>query len=133
MKITRFSFLSAFALLALTALPQAAQAQNLFVANLGNSTISQVTPGGVVSTFACGLTANRALAFNSSGNLFVSNLGNNTISQVTPGGVVSTFASGFDTPYALAFAPTIAAAPEPGTLALLALGGGLVIVKRRRK
>lgn len=26
-----------------------------------------------------------------------------------------------------------AAAPEPGTLALLALGGGLVIVKRRRK
>jgi DNA-binding beta-propeller fold protein YncE len=81
---------------------------NLYVTN-GNNTISEVTPGGIVSTFVDsnqGLNYPFALAFDASGNLYVANAGNNTISEVTPGGVVSTFVDstqGLNDPLALAF------------------------------
>jgi len=85
-------------------LPAGAEARaNLFVTNLDAGTISEVTPGGVVSTFASGSTARPALAFDDAGNLFVANLGAGTISEVTPAGVVSTFVSGFNSPTGLAF------------------------------
>jgi Immunoglobulin I-set domain/Immunoglobulin domain len=76
---------------------------NLYVANTGNGTVSKVTPGGQVSTYASGFNMPNALTFDDSDDLFVSNYGNNTISEVTPGGNVSTFVSGITQPSALAF------------------------------
>jgi hypothetical protein len=67
--------------------------------------VSEVTPEGVVSTFASGFNDPNGLAFDAAGNLYVSNDGtgnNSTVSEVTPAGVVSTFASGFNGPYGLA-------------------------------
>ena len=78
-------------------------AGNLYVANFGNNTVSQVTPAGVVSTYASGLTDPLGLAFDAAGNLFVADSFGNTVSQVTPAGVVNTFATGFNDPRGLAF------------------------------
>jgi sugar lactone lactonase YvrE len=70
-------------------------AGNLYVANAGNNTIEEFTPGGVGSVFASGaaLSTPVGLAFDSAGNLYVANAGNNTIEKFTPGGVGSVFAS----------------------------------------
>jgi sugar lactone lactonase YvrE len=68
----------------------------------GGSTIVQITPSGLLSTFASGLNTPAALAFDGSGNLYVADDGG-TISKITPAGVVSTFAGGFDEADALAF------------------------------
>ncbi len=76
------------------------------------STVSEVTPAGVVSTFASGFDDPDGLAFDAAGNLYVANYGNNTVSEVTPAGVVSTFASGFNEPDGLAFdAPATSTSP----------------------
>ncbi len=48
-------------------------AGNLYVANDSNSTVSEVTPAGVVSTFASGFDDPDGLAFDSAGNLYVAN------------------------------------------------------------
>src|SRR2546430_1764071 len=42
---------------------------NLYVANLSNNTVSKITPGGVVSTFATVGAAPYGLAFDLAGNL----------------------------------------------------------------
>jgi hypothetical protein len=76
---------------------------NLYVANTGNGTVSEVTPGGKASTYASGFNMPNALVFDNSGDLFVSNYGNNSISEVSPEGNISTFASGITQPSALAF------------------------------
>jgi hypothetical protein len=47
---------------------------DLFIANSGNGAISEVTPGGKVSTFASGLSNPQDLIFDSNGNLFVANM-----------------------------------------------------------
>jgi hypothetical protein len=57
-------------------------AGDLYVANYGNGTVSEVTPAGAVSTFASGFNQPEGLAFDA-GKLFVANTGNNTISEVT--------------------------------------------------
>ena len=82
-------------------------AGNLFVANASDGTVSKVTPGGTVSTFASGFTDPMALACDAAGNLYVANNIFNgrdknlsTISEVTPAGVVSTFATGSPNPKA---------------------------------
>ena len=51
-------------------------AGNLYVANSGNDTVSEVTPAGVVSTFASGFNFPDGLAFDAAGNLYVANSGN---------------------------------------------------------
>jgi hypothetical protein len=79
----------------------------LFVANQLNGTISEVTSGGNVSTFATGLGSGSvltALAFNATGTLFAG-VGNK-IDEVTPGGVVSTFVTGLSSVFGLAFNST---------------------------
>jgi hypothetical protein len=54
----------------------------LYCANLGNSTISKITPGGTVSLFASGLNSPYGLAFDSSWNLYCSNFYGNTINKI---------------------------------------------------
>jgi sugar lactone lactonase YvrE len=78
-------------------------AGNLYVANVGTNTVSEVTPAGNVSTFASGFNVPEGLAFDSAGNLYVANINGDTVSKVTPAGLVSTFATGFSEPDALAF------------------------------
>jgi len=91
----------------ITAFTGKAVAQNLFVANSGNNTISEITSSGIVSIFASGegLDDPQGLAFDATGNLFVANSGNSTISEISTNGTISTFASGggLDNPQGLAF------------------------------
>lgn len=77
-------------------------AGNLFVANRIAGTISEITPGGSVSTFATGLGSLTGLAFGGT-DLYVASANTNTILKVTPGGTVSTFATGVAFPFGLAF------------------------------
>jgi DNA-binding beta-propeller fold protein YncE len=80
---------------------------NLYVANSGNSTITEITPGGLSKIYAAGLNNPNGLAFDASGNLYVA--ANDSIMVVTPEGAISTFAShdgGYDNlnnPIGLAF------------------------------
>src|SRR5215472_4704682 len=73
-----------------------APAQNLFVSD-GN--IYELTPNGVRSTFASGLSG--AMAFDHAGNLFVAD--RSAVHKITPAGLRTTFASGLDRPTGLAF------------------------------
>ena len=199
MKITRFSFLSALALIAITALPQVSQAQVSFAnwtsattGTLGgvNFTMTGLTSPFIGSTYdlsgseysaAPGSTMQESLDYQGGSSWTVtfaspvndlnvysvfwrpngytldksfaiaSGMSNTTtlVNTITtndsftngiiriPGSISSltVSASGPDSSFqALNFSlGSAAAAPEPGTLALLALGGTLVIVKRRRK
>ena len=99
---------------------------NLYVANAGNNTIEEFTPGGVASVFAStGLDDPVGLAFDSSGNLYAVNSGNNTIEMFTPDGVGSVFAdTGLDDPQWIAIEP--ASVPEPSSLFLLGIAGIII-------
>ena len=77
---------------------------NLYVANSGTSTISKITPAGVVSTYAT-LAANSqpsAIVFSGS-NLYVSEFNAGNIVQISSTGTQTTFASGLSNPVGLAF------------------------------
>jgi DNA-binding beta-propeller fold protein YncE len=77
-----------------------AQAQNLYVSVYGNGSIIKITPGGVESTFASGLSGPAGLAFNSAGDLFASTY--NGLCEFSPGGAQIAFPSGAITPWGLA-------------------------------
>jgi len=76
---------------------------NLFMSDEAAGTISEVTPGGAVSTFASGFSAPFGLAFDTAGNLFVANFGGGTIREVTPGGGRLHLRFGVRRPVGLAF------------------------------
>src|ERR1035438_7657618 len=75
-----------------------AQAQNLFVANGGGNNIIEITPGGVQSIFASGLSFPSGLVFDSAGDLFEADNKSGNIYEYTPGGARSIFASGLSYP-----------------------------------
>jgi len=102
---------------------------NLYVANHDADWIEEFTPDGTPSRFAVSadLDVCIGLAFDSTGNLYATNSGG--VVKITPNGVVSPFwfLPGDDTTSYIAIA-----APEPSTLALLALGAiGSFSVRRR--
>jgi sugar lactone lactonase YvrE len=82
-------------------------AGNLYFADTGNNRIRQVTPAGIISTFAgngnsaysgdgglainAGLSA-RDVAFDSLGNLYVADNANGRIRRIAPNGTITTFA-----------------------------------------
>jgi len=78
-----------------------ARAQDLFQSDV-SGTIHEFAPGGTHSTFASGLYAPHALAFDRAGNLFVGGYGG-SIYQYAPDGAQSTFASGLGDVGGLAF------------------------------
>ena len=84
---------------------------SIFVADSGNHAIRQITPSGVVTTFAGADSANNPGFVNGTGtaarfnnptsiayniNFYVGDYGNNCIRKITPAGVVTTFATGFN-------------------------------------
>jgi sugar lactone lactonase YvrE len=79
----------------------------IYVADTNNNTIRKITPGGVVTTFACsagqagsndGLGSSARFNFPTSvavdlaGNVYVADFSNQTIRKISPGGAVSTLA-----------------------------------------
>lgn len=86
---------------------EADQSGNVFVTDLGNSTIRKITPSGVVTTVAgtvgvCGTADGtgtaaqfcqpQGIAIDTSGNLFVTDTGNHTVRKIDTAGVVTTVA-----------------------------------------
>ena len=81
-------------------------AGNLFEADYRSGNIYEFTPGGVLSTFATGLSFPLAMTFNSAGDLFVGagyGAGNGYIEEIMPNRTTSVFASGLYFPNGLAF------------------------------
>jgi sugar lactone lactonase YvrE len=82
---------------------------NLYVANVGNNTVSEFAPGRTTpSAILTGLDEPVSLAFDAQGNLYVANNGANsvgtTVSVFAPGSTTPTRTlTGLDNPYALAF------------------------------
>src|SRR5262249_58368829 len=78
---------------------------NLFVADQLSGNVNKVTPSGMRSMFASGLSSPFDLAFDSAGNLFVTDWGTGGgghIHRFTPDGTQSTFAQ-LGAPEGLAF------------------------------
>ena len=82
-------------------------AGNLYIADLGNSRIRKVTPGGTISTYAgnggygfwgdggpatAAQLRPRGMALDPAGNLYIADFGNSRVRKVTPGGTISTYA-----------------------------------------
>jgi sugar lactone lactonase YvrE len=79
---------------------------NIYVSDTYNSLIREITPGGVVSTFAgsqplgyndgpvatAQFYAPHGSAFDVQGNMYIADEGNNVIRKITPAGIVSTYA-----------------------------------------
>jgi hypothetical protein len=97
----RRSFSVALIAATFTLIAASAPAQNLYVSSIESAPgggsyigiITEITEGGMQSTFASGLTFPQGLAFNGAGNLFeADNIGH--IYEFTSAGVRSLFASG---------------------------------------
>jgi streptogramin lyase len=109
---------------------------NLYVSN-GDGSISKVTPAAAVSTYVAAGSVNGGygLTFDTSLNLYGGDWTSGKVKKITPGGVVSNYNTSGVTmtnPAGVAFAPAVAA-PEPGTMALLSLGGMSLLTRRRKK
>ena len=79
-----------------------AKAGDVYVADAGDNTVSEVTPAGQVTPFASGFDDPVGLAFDSAGNLYVADSGDGAVREITPAGTVSALAVGINDPTALA-------------------------------
>ena len=91
MKIKVIQLACGLALLALTA---SVSAQNLYVGNNGNDSIFEITPTGTITTFASGMGAITALAFDSGGNLFAASAASMSICRARGRGLAARLARG---------------------------------------
>jgi hypothetical protein len=117
---------------------------DLYVVNNGAPNVEQITlflQGSTsVSNPTGNLTGPIGDIFDANGNLYVADFGSN---QVTEYGLVAgsngvyslenTLSSNLNGPSFVAFAPGPAAVPEPGTYALLLLGGAALYFYQRRR
>lgn len=88
---------------------------------------------GLNTSFITGLSGGRDVAVDAAGNrLFWSNGDSVGRSTLAGGSVNQNFLTGLGGSFGLTLV-SAAAAPEPGTLALLTIGGTLVLARRRRK
>ena len=105
------------------------KAENLYIADYGNSRIRKITPDGTVSTLAgsgiegsadgpgarATFTVPEGIAVDANGNIYIADTGNNKIRKISPLGIVSTLAGSvsgladgpvasatFSAPYAIA-------------------------------
>src|SRR5665213_867384 len=104
-----------------------APAATIYVANVGNNTVSKVV-GGVTSPFASGFSTPNGVAIDASGNVFVANQSAGSIIEITPGGDTSTFVSGgLSSPEGLVFRGGIlyVANNGGGTISAVTAGGGV--------
>lgn len=73
---------------------------DIFTAATESGEILRITPDGVLTTFASGLSLPWDLEFDLSGDLFVTEAGSGEISRITPDGTARVFASGLTNPSA---------------------------------
>lgn len=94
------------------------EAGNLYAAGTGVGVISKISPTGVVSEFAMGISDVRGIAFGSDGVLYASSLMNGgSIVKVLPDGTVMPFASNLGS---VGFLTVVV--PEPSSVVLGSLG-----------
>jgi sugar lactone lactonase YvrE len=94
---------------------------NAYVADEANGAIRKITPAGVTTTFASGLSAPAGTAADASGNIYVACSGNSVILKISPKGAVSTLA-GTGTRGATNGAGNIATFNQPEAVAVDASG-----------
>jgi sugar lactone lactonase YvrE len=89
---------------------------NLYVADFFNNVIREITPAGMVSTYAGNGTKGfingaagtaefsipSGMAIDTASNLYIAEVSNKVIRKITPAGDVSTYASGFEQPIRVA-------------------------------
>jgi len=87
-------------------------AGNIYVADFGDllgnangTTVYRVTPAGVVSVFATGLSGASGNEFDPAGNLYQSNIAIGVVSKIDPTGTVTTFSTGHSAPVGIALDP----------------------------
>jgi hypothetical protein len=73
----------------------------LFVASQTGGTITEISPGGVQSTFSSGFASPSGIAMH--GDLYVASQTGDTVTAITTFGSKSTFATGLDDPNGIAF------------------------------
>jgi hypothetical protein len=64
---------------------------NTYTSNIGDDTVSKITPGGVVTTLASTGSYPNALIIDPAGNLYTANRNSNNVTKITPSGVSTVF------------------------------------------
>jgi uncharacterized protein (TIGR03437 family) len=65
---------------------------SLYISDMNNQRVRQVTADGTIYTVATGLAGPTGLAFDPAGNLYIADTGDSCVLQVSPSGAIATFA-----------------------------------------